>query len=66
MPSLKTIIERNDTRWGRVFDLFIQSLILATDNVYGMNQDPSVAGGSIRMTLGYDLYAVFTVLGCCA
>lgn len=28
MSILKTIVERHDSQWGRIFDLFIQSLIL--------------------------------------
>lgn len=28
MPTLKQIVEENDTKWGRVFDLVIQALIV--------------------------------------
>jgi voltage-gated potassium channel len=28
VPSLKQIVEQNDTRWGRIFDLMIQALIV--------------------------------------
>lgn len=43
MPSLKTIIERNDTRWGRAFDLFIQALILLSLLCFSMETLPGLS-----------------------
>jgi hypothetical protein len=30
MDTLKRIVENNDTKWGRLFDLIIQSLIVVS------------------------------------
>jgi voltage-gated potassium channel len=59
MPSLKTIIERNDTHWGRVFDLCIQSLILISLLCFSLETMP---GLSAETYLWLERIEVFTIL----
>jgi voltage-gated potassium channel len=41
--SLKNVVERNDTRWGRIFDLVIQSLIVVSLVTFSMATLPGVS-----------------------
>ncbi len=43
MPSLKSIIEQNDTRWGRSFDLFIQALIVLSLICFSIETLPDIS-----------------------
>lgn len=63
MPSLKTVIERNDTRWGRVFDLFIQSLILISLLCFSIETLPGLAPQTLRRLEWIELFTVvvFTI-----
>ena len=43
MGGLKRIIEENDTRWGRVFDLSIQTLIVLSLIAFSVETLPDIA-----------------------
>jgi voltage-gated potassium channel len=43
MSLLKTIVERSDTHWGRMFDLFIQALILISLLCFSMETLPGLS-----------------------
>jgi voltage-gated potassium channel len=61
--SLKTTIERSDTRWGRVFDLFIQSLILISLLCFSIETLPGLAPETLLWLEWIELFTVvvFTV-----
>lgn len=41
MPSIKSVIEDNETRWGRIFDLFVQFLIVVSLVSFSMETIPN-------------------------
>jgi voltage-gated potassium channel len=47
--DLKTIIERNDTKAGRVFDLFIQLLIVCSIVTFSIETLPDLSKDTIRL-----------------
>jgi len=59
MTSLKRIVEKNDTRWGRVFDLTIQFLIVVSLVTFSIETLPNLSKPT-RSLLYY--IEVFTVL----
>lgn len=59
MATLKRIVEQNDTRWGRVFDLTIQSLIVVSLITFSLETLPDLRE-SVRRLLR--CIEVFTVL----
>ena len=63
METLKRIVERNDTRWGRVFDLFIQCLIVFSLATFSIETLPNLSPGTQRWLYGAEVVtvAVFTV-----
>ncbi len=63
MPSLKTIIERSDTRWGRVFDLFIQSTIFLSLLLFSIETLPGLSQRTVDWLEFLDMVtvAIFTV-----
>lgn len=63
MSFLKTMIERNDTRWGRVFDLFIQATIFITLLLFSIETLPGLSQETIDWLefLNIVTVAIFTV-----
>jgi voltage-gated potassium channel len=59
MPTLKRIVEQNDTRWGRVFDQSVQFLIVVSLITFSVETLPDLSQAS-RDFLRYA--EVFTVL----
>ena len=59
MATLKRIVEENDTRWGRVFDLSIQILIVVSLVTFSIETLPNLSE-PVRRLLRY--MEVFTVL----
>jgi len=59
MSTLKRIVEQNDTRWGRVFDLTVQALIVVSLVTFSIETLPNLSG-PVRRLLRYA--EVFTVL----
>jgi voltage-gated potassium channel len=52
MPPLKQIVEQNDTRWGRVFDLAIQAVIVFSLVTFSIDTLPDLSD-STRVFLQY-------------
>jgi voltage-gated potassium channel len=63
MPRLKRIIEESDTTAGKVFDLFIQSLIIISLLSYAFDTLPNLSDNSQKLLRGLELLCVgvFTV-----
>ncbi len=63
MSFLKTMIERNDTRWGRVFDLFIQATIFITLLLFSIETLPGLSQETIDWLEFFNMVtvAIFTV-----
>jgi len=59
MASLKRIVEKNDTRWGRVFDLTIQFLIAVSLVTFSIETLPNLSEPTRRLLYYIE---VFTVL----
>ncbi len=49
MPTLKSIIEKNDTLWGRRFDLFIQALIVLALVCFSVETLPDISDKTINL-----------------
>jgi hypothetical protein len=43
--TLKDVIENNDAKWGRVFDLSIQTLIVVSLVMFSIEALPDLSGG---------------------
>lgn len=52
MPPLKQIVEQNDTRWGRVFDLVVQTVIVFSLVTFSIDTLPNLSD-STRAFLRY-------------
>jgi voltage-gated potassium channel len=63
MKSLKPIVEQNDTRWGRVFDLVIQSLIVVSLISFSIETLPNLSSATQRWlhVVEVSTVAVFTL-----
>jgi voltage-gated potassium channel len=63
MKSLKPIVEQNDTRWGRVFDLVIQSLIVVSLISFSIETLPNLSSATKRWlhVVEVSTVAVFTL-----
>ena len=63
MVSLKQIVERNDTKWGRVFDLVIQSLIVVSLVSFSVETLPNLSEAASHWLRIVEIVtvAVFTV-----
>jgi hypothetical protein len=60
LPTLKRIVERNDTRWGRVFDFCILSLVVVSLVSFSLETLPNLSSTSHRW-----LYAIEVVTVTC-
>jgi voltage-gated potassium channel len=56
--SLKRIVEHNDTRWGRVFDLVIQALIVVSIVSFTIETLPDLSPGTRRVMEVIELVTV--------
>ena len=63
MQTLKRIIEENDTKWGRLFDLTIQSLILLSLLSFSIETLPDLSDEARRWLYYIEVttVAIFTV-----
>lgn len=63
VASLKSIIERRDTRAGRLFDTFIQSLIVLSLVSFSIETLPDLSPSAISILQGIELFsvAIFTI-----
>lgn len=61
--SLKQIVEGNDTRFGRTFDLTIQALILVSLIAFSLETLPGLSGPQRRWLYGVEVFCVvvFTI-----
>ncbi|GEM_PF-1078406 len=63
MGSLKRIIENNDTKWGRFFDLIIQSLIVVSLITFSLETLPDLSAPA-RRWLRYIEIVTVTIFTC--
>jgi len=63
MPRIKNIVERNDTKWGRSFDLFIQVLILVSVVSFMFETIPTLSPEYMRILRIIEIVSViiFTI-----
>ncbi len=59
MPALKQVVEQNDTPHGRLFDLFIQALILLSMISFAIETIPDLGDSAQRWL---DVFEVFCVV----
>jgi voltage-gated potassium channel len=58
VPSLKDIVERSDTRFGRSFDLFIQLLIVLSLIAFSIETLPNLTSASRRYLYIFEVVTV--------
>lgn len=58
MKRLKAIIERNDNKWGKLFDLFIQSLILISLISFTIETLPDVSDTTHKVLKTIEVFCV--------
>ncbi len=58
MVTLKHIIENNDTRWGRVFDLSIQFLIVVSLVTFSIETLPNLSEPERRLLRSIEIFTV--------
>jgi voltage-gated potassium channel len=56
--DLKKIVERNDSGWGRVFDLCIQALIVLSLIAFAVETLPDLSGGTKRVLHLFEVVCV--------
>lgn len=63
MPTLKEVIEQSDTRLGRIFDLFIQTLIVLSLISFSIETLPKLSESAIAWLRGFEMFSVvvFTI-----
>lgn len=63
MPTLKRIVEQNDTKWGRAFDLTIQALIVVSLVTFAIETLPDLPAPTRRFLRYAEVFTVvvFTV-----
>jgi voltage-gated potassium channel len=63
MPTLKDVIEKHDTREGKIFDLFIQGLIVLSLITFAISTSPKVSPEGMRALRIIEIItvAIFTV-----
>ena len=63
MKRLKSVVEDTDTRAGKVFDVFIQALILASLLSFSLGTIPALSQRSLDLLKGFQLFCVivFTI-----
>lgn len=58
MPTLKRIVERNDTRWGRIFDLAIQFLIAVSLITFSIETLPDLSQPVLKVLRYAEIFTV--------
>jgi voltage-gated potassium channel len=58
LNRLKRIVEQNDTRWGRVFDLVIQALIVLSLVTFSIETLPNLSPSAKRWLHGVEVITV--------
>ena len=49
MPTIRQIVEQNDSRWGRLFDLVIQAMIVFSMVTFSLETLPDLSASTRRI-----------------
>jgi len=58
MPTIKQVVEQNDTPLGRAFDLFIQTLIVLSLVAFSIETLPKLSESAQRWLRGFEIFSV--------